>query len=95
MHLAGMGDSGWRKSYSREQFGDDVLAVCEHAELGPKPIIVGHSFGGFVSLMAGHRHPDKFSGIVLVDYSVKSKEKHEEWFLDRPEPRPTRVLCQL
>ncbi|MFT5578025.1 MAG: pimeloyl-ACP methyl ester carboxylesterase [Paraglaciecola psychrophila] len=93
MHLAGMGDSGWRKSYSREQFGDDVLAVCEHAELGPKPVIVGHSFGGFVSLMAGHRHPDKFGGIVLVDYSVKTKENHEEWFLNRPEPRPTRVYA--
>ena len=93
MDLSGMGNSGWREKYSREQYGDEVVAVCEHANLGPKPIVVGHSFGGFVSVMAGHRHPEKIGAIVLVDYSVKPKEKHEEWFLNRPEPRPTRVYA--
>lgn len=94
IHLSGMGDSAWRSSYSREQYADEVLAVCEDAELGPKPIIVGHSFGGMVTLVAGHRHHDKLGGIVLVDFAVKTKDKQEDWFQNMGDkPKPLRVYA--
>ncbi len=63
-----MGDSGWRADYSMEVFAREQLAVCEAAGMfavGEPPIIVGHSFGGFVTILAGralwraprrHRH---------------------------------------
>jgi pimeloyl-ACP methyl ester carboxylesterase len=92
-HLSGMGDSGWRGKYSRGIYADELMAVCEHANLGPKPIIAGHSFGGFVTLAASHKYQDKLGGIVMVDDVVRPKALHEEWFKDRPKTRPTRVYA--
>ncbi len=31
------------------------------------PVLVGHSMGGFVAALAAARHPERFSGVVLVD----------------------------
>ncbi|MDA1077108.1 MAG: alpha/beta fold hydrolase, partial [Proteobacteria bacterium] len=42
---SGNGDSGWRDRYSGETFAREVWAVCKAADLGPQPIVVGHSFG--------------------------------------------------
>ena len=91
IHLSGMGDSGWRDTYTRVLFAEELMAVCDHANLGPKPIIIGHSFGGMVTLVAGHRFQDRLGGIVLVDFTVRPKDVAEDWFTDRPPPRPTRV----
>src|SRR6266581_4475373 len=51
--LSGMGDSGHREKYSSEMFVNEVISVCSDAGFGDKPIIVGHSFGGFVALKSG------------------------------------------
>jgi|UPI0002FE56AB pimeloyl-ACP methyl ester carboxylesterase len=93
IHLSGMGDSGWRKKYTRELYADEVMAVCDDADMQDKPIIVGHSFGGMVTLVTAHRHHQRLGGIVLVDFTVKSKDRQDEWFTDRDEPRPTRVYA--
>ena len=50
MDLCGMGDSGWRMNYTRETFAREIGEVALAAGLGPKPVVAGHSFGGFVSL---------------------------------------------
>ena len=53
---------------------DDVAAVIE--QLGSPALVVGHSMGAFVALMAAERHPDVVSDVVLVDGGT-------------PLPRPT------
>ena len=44
---------------------DDVAAFC--AEVGiEKPIVLGHSFGGYVSLTIAMRSPNLLGGLILV-----------------------------
>jgi proline iminopeptidase len=47
-----------------EQMADDVAALC--GELGvERPIVLGHSAGGFVALHLALRHPTVPSGLIL------------------------------
>lgn len=94
--LSGNGDSGWRERYSGELFAKEVMAVCDAAELGERPFVVGHSFGGFVTLEVGHHFGDRLGGIIFADFTVEPPERYEEWgkeFERRGgEPaRPTRI----
>lgn len=51
-----------------EQMADDVAALCEHLGL-ERPIIFGHSAGGFVALHMALRYPDVVGGLILCDTS--------------------------
>lgn len=84
MDLSGMGDSDWRQSsndkshgetggYSMELFAREQLAVCEDAGMfapAEPPVIVGHSFGGFVTMLTGGRYGARLKGVVIVDSPV-------------------------
>ena len=78
--FSGMGDSDWREKYSFERFADEQMAVCEHAGLfkdGRTPVIVAHSFGGFITLHTAQKHSDRFAGVVIVDSGLRPPE--DEW----------------
>jgi len=78
MTFSGMGDSDWRESYTMDVFAREQLAVCEASGLfaGPaKPIIVAHSFGGFVTILTGAEHGDRFEGVVIVDTPVNPPDR--------------------
>lgn len=45
---------------------DDMVRVLDHFGIEKTPV-VGHSMGGFVSLVLAHRHPDRVWKVVLVD----------------------------
>ena len=77
--LSGSGDSGWREKYSGELYAKEVKAVCEHAQLGIKPFVVAHSFGGFVALETGHYFGEELGGIVFADFTVSPPESYTEW----------------
>ncbi len=78
---SGNGDSGWRDRYSGKVLGDEVMAVCEAADLGERPFIAGHSFGGFTVLEAGHHHGANLGGIVFLDFTVAPPDQYVEWGL--------------
>jgi pimeloyl-ACP methyl ester carboxylesterase len=75
---SGNGDSGWREKYTGELLAAEVIAVCEAAELGPKPVIAGHSFGGFTVLETGHFHGSSLGGIIF-QAPVSTKTKRSRW----------------
>src|SRR4051812_35522887 len=68
--LSGMGDSGHRSGYTTELFAKEVTAVCEHAGFERNAVLVGHSFGGFVTAKAALIADGRISGVVLVDSPV-------------------------
>ena len=79
MDLSGMGDSDWRapqgdgSGYSMALFADEELAVMEDAGMfaaAKPPVIVAHSFGGFVTMKAGADYGARLSGIVIIDSPV-------------------------
>lgn len=76
---SGNGDSGWRTGYSGRILGEEVWAVCQAAQLGPRPFVVGHSFGGFVALETGHLHGANLGGILFLDYTTAPPEQYLEW----------------
>jgi lipase len=67
LDLRGRGGSGQLPGpYGMVAHADDVAAVINH--VGGAPVtLVGHSMGGFVSLVTAHRHPDLVRNLVLVD----------------------------
>ena len=71
--MSGMGDSDWRTSYSMETFVAEQLAVCEAAGMfvpDEPPIIVAHSFGGFITMLTAALHGERLAGTVIVDSPV-------------------------
>ena len=78
--LSGAGDSGHRDKYSPEGFAAEVSAAADHAGFGADTIIVGHSFGGFITLKTGLLYRDKLAGVVLVDSAVRPPDF--EWERD-------------
>jgi pimeloyl-ACP methyl ester carboxylesterase len=75
---SGMGNSGWRETYTGEVFAKEIFAAVEAAELeadGQRPLIIGHSFGGFPLIYCATHFPEKIRGAVLLDSSVQPPDK--------------------
>ena len=50
---------------------DELIHFIDH-EVGGSAYLVGHSLGGFVSLLAASRRPDLARGVVLLDSPIIS-----------------------
>ena len=72
--LSGHGDSGWRESYSLEQWSAEVMAVADDAGIAGPPVIVGHSMGGFVSIATAALNSDALAGVIVVDSPVAAPD---------------------
>ena len=94
LDLSGNGDSDWRARYTGQDFTDEVWAVARAAELGDKPYVVGHSFGGYVALETGHHHSHELGGILFMDFTTAPPEEYVEWGLrvEREGVQPGRKL---
>jgi pimeloyl-ACP methyl ester carboxylesterase len=93
MNLSGMGDSGWRQSYHMELFAHEMIEVAEHAgfyAVDRPPVVVGHSFGGFCSILTGSMFGDQLAGVVLVDSPINPPERPHRGPPDR-ETRPHNI----
>jgi len=75
--LSGMGDSGHRDVYRMPLYADEVKAVAEDAGLfdAGKPFVVGHSFGGFVAMIASMKFGDELAGAIILDSPVRPPEE--------------------
>ncbi len=82
MDMSGNGDSEHRNQYSAAGFANEIMGVLEAVGGGPN-IVVGHSFGGSMTRIAGYLHGDLLQGIVLID-SVVSTHRTER----KPPPAP-------
>lgn len=89
--LAGAGDSGYSDTYTPEAFARQVAVVSKDAGFGDDTIVVGHSFGGFITLKTGLIYRDQLTGIVLVDSAVRPPDFNWERDPKRSPIKPKRV----
>lgn len=85
LDLSGMGDSDWRPRYSMDCLVDELFAVIEAAELprGGRPVVVGHSFGGWVTLAAVEKRGERLSGAVVIDSPISEPDPDEGYTINR------------
>ena len=78
--LRGHGDSDNPGSYTMTQFVADLRALMDHFRL-VRPILIGHSLGGYLSLAYALAHPDEVSALVLIASGpgFRKIEAREEW----------------
>ena len=82
--LSGHGDSDRRADYSLATWADEVLAVASRESVG-RPVIAGHSMGGFVGLTAAKLHGDDVRGVVAIDSPVREiSPEAKTWLASNP-----------
>lgn len=73
--LSGHGDSGRRDAYPLEGWADEVMAVAQDAGCVGPPVLVGHSMGGLVSIVAAALYGRRLlAGAVIVDSPVRKPD---------------------
>jgi pimeloyl-ACP methyl ester carboxylesterase len=78
LDLSGHGDSGRREAYPRRIWAEEVMAVARDAAFTGPPILVGHSMGGLVSIVAAALHGDALAGIIIVDAPVRRPDPESQ-----------------
>jgi pimeloyl-ACP methyl ester carboxylesterase len=80
LDLSGHGDSGWRGTYRPELWAEEVLAVAERERGGcpARPVVVGHSMGGFVTIVVAARHGTALEGAIVLDAPVRRPDPESE-----------------
>jgi non-heme chloroperoxidase len=79
----GYGDSSKpRSGYDADRLGDDVVAVIRKLNI-PKPILMGHSFGGQEVSDVATRYPTLIAGAIYLDaiysYDAASEKEALYW----------------
>jgi pimeloyl-ACP methyl ester carboxylesterase len=81
MDLTGMGDSDYRHAYDSTTYADEIVNVCDAADLDQEVIVVAHSFGGVMATKAANLYPERFGALILVDSGLRHPD---EPIPDRP-----------
>jgi pimeloyl-ACP methyl ester carboxylesterase len=76
--LSGMGDSGRRENYGSEIRAQEMRGVIADAGLGARPFVVGHSFGGFMTMKFAAAFGEELGGVVIVDSPIRSPEEEAQ-----------------
>jgi pimeloyl-ACP methyl ester carboxylesterase len=77
-HLSGHGDSGRRETYPRETWAREVMAVAADAGFAGAPVVIGHSLGGFVTIVAASLFGERLAGAIVVDSPVRRPDPESE-----------------
>ena len=78
LDLSGHGESGRRDAYPRRLWADEVRDVIAHAGFPGPPVLVGHSMGGIVSIVAASVYGNELAGAVIVDSPVRRPDPESE-----------------
>jgi proline iminopeptidase len=72
LDLRDHGRSEWGDAahWSFEACADDVAAFCDTVGI-ERPIVLGHSMGGFVAMLYAARHPGHAAGVILSSTNAR------------------------
>jgi pimeloyl-ACP methyl ester carboxylesterase len=76
--LSGHGESDRRDNYPRRLWADELRAIITDARFPGPPVLVGHSMGGLVSIVAASVYGDELAGAVIVDAPVRRPDPESE-----------------
>jgi pimeloyl-ACP methyl ester carboxylesterase len=89
--FAGMGDSHPKPKYTPGSFVAEVHAVLEMT--GSTTVtLVGHSFGGRITVLAAHQYPKLLKRALVIDSNIGFADQREHHCFV---PRPKRVYPDL
>lgn len=69
--LSGHGDSGRREVYRSELWARELLTAAADAGVVGPPVVVGHSMGGFVTIVTAALYGEDLAGAIIVDSPVR------------------------
>lgn len=61
-------------SYTFADLAEDLLALMGALGIS-RPVLIGHSLGGSISLLLAVAHPDDVAGVVLLDSGVRGPDQ--------------------
>ena len=96
--MSGMGGSDWRPSYSYDLIVEEGLAVAQAAGLfdAPSgPIMIGHSFGAFITSGIAAKGGSRIKAAVVVDGPFLSSTERKKRDETRHKPRTKRIYNTL
>ncbi len=70
LDLSGHGDSDWRANYDLDTWALEAMTVASDAGIAGRPVIIGHSMGGFVTWAAASGHGASLAGAITIDSPV-------------------------
>jgi pimeloyl-ACP methyl ester carboxylesterase len=78
LDLSGHGDSDRREVYDAATWADEVLAVAAAGGPAGRPTVIGHSMGGFVTVVAAARHGGRLAGAMILDSPIRAADPESE-----------------
>jgi pimeloyl-ACP methyl ester carboxylesterase len=80
MDLSGHGDSDRRPEYRIDMWTEEVLAAASAggADFEGKPVVIGHSMGGFVATATAARAGDDLAGAIILDSPMVAEDPEVE-----------------
>ncbi len=96
--MSGMGGSTWRDRYNYDLYVDEAFAVAEAAGLfasAVRPVIIGHSFGAFITSGVVGRAGARIGGAMLLDGPFLGSAARKRAREMRGAPRPKRIYDTL
>jgi pimeloyl-ACP methyl ester carboxylesterase len=78
LDLSGHGNSDHRANYVPEQWAAEVLAVADDGGINARPVVIGHSMGGFVTIVTAALHGDRLEGVIVCDSPVTAPDPEVE-----------------
>ncbi len=78
--LSGMGDSDWREAYELPLHAAEAIEAGKAGGAfdGPgKPVLLGHSYGAFVTLTAAGEFGDELAGAIMCDAPIRPIKDRE------------------
>ena len=85
LDLSGHGDSDRRTSYGMQQWAREIGAVAA-AESLVRPVVVGHSMGGYAAMTMGVEHGEAVAGVAAIDSPLNDQPPEEERLRHRRQP---------
>jgi pimeloyl-ACP methyl ester carboxylesterase len=87
LDLSGHGDSGHREHYDMSTWATEVMTAAAAGGIGGRPVVVGHSMGGWAVATAGVEHGERLAGAVIIDSPLIDEPPEDEGMRRRSRPR--------